>query len=83
MVDKLIPLVMKLQDAFNAIDARNSIELSQIVVGGSQSTGKSSVLRSGQADVKVVDLQAAKGYDLPPWWARHLVYKRTEVVLIH
>ena len=45
-IDKLIPLVMKLQDAFNAIDARNSVELPQIVVVGSQSTGKSSVLES-------------------------------------
>jgi len=45
-MDKLIPLVMKLQDAFNAINARNSIELPQIVVVGAQSTGKSSVLES-------------------------------------
>ena len=45
-MDKLIPLVMKLQDAFNVISARNSIELPQIVVVGAQSTGKSSVLES-------------------------------------
>jgi GTP-binding protein EngB required for normal cell division len=45
-IDKLIPLVMKLQDAFNAIDSQNSVELPQIVVVGSQSTGKSSVLES-------------------------------------
>ena len=37
---------MKLQDAFNIINARNSIELPQIVVLGAQSTGKSSVLES-------------------------------------
>jgi GTP-binding protein EngB required for normal cell division len=45
-IDKLIPLIIKLQDAFNAIDAKNTIELPQIVVVGSQSTGKSSVLES-------------------------------------
>ena len=45
-IEQLIPLVIKLQDAFNAIGARNSIELPQIVVVGAQSTGKSSVLES-------------------------------------
>ena len=45
-IEKLIPLVMKLQDAFNIINAKNSIELPQIVVVGAQSTGKSSVLES-------------------------------------
>lgn len=45
-MDKLIPIIMKLQDAFNAINARTSIELPQIVVVGAQSTGKSSVLES-------------------------------------
>lgn len=45
-MEKLIPIVMKLQDAFNAINVRNQIELPQIVVVGSQSTGKSSVLES-------------------------------------
>ena len=45
-MDKLIPLVMKLQDAFNVINAKNSIELPQIVVVGGQSTGKSSVLEA-------------------------------------
>lgn len=45
-MEKLIPIVMRLQDAFNAINSRNQIELPQIVVVGSQSTGKSSVLES-------------------------------------
>jgi hypothetical protein len=34
-MDKLIPVVMKLQDAFNLINIRNQIELPQIVVVGS------------------------------------------------
>ena len=45
-IEKLIPMIMKIQDAFNAIDSRNTIELPQIVVLGAQSTGKSSVLES-------------------------------------
>lgn len=45
-MDKLIPMMMKLQDAFNVINVRNQIELPQIVVVGAQSTGKSSVLES-------------------------------------
>ena len=45
-IEKLIPLVMKLQDAFNVLDTKSTIELPQIVVVGAQSTGKSSVLES-------------------------------------
>jgi len=41
-----VPLIIKLQNAFAMIKARNSIELPQIVVVGSQSSGKSSVLES-------------------------------------
>ena len=43
-MEKLIPIVMKLQEAFHAVNVANQIELPQIVVVGSQSTGKSSVL---------------------------------------
>ena len=45
-MERLIPVIMKLQDAFNVINSTNKIELPQIVVVGSQSTGKSSVLES-------------------------------------
>jgi len=45
-IETLVPLIIKLQNAFNAIKARNSIELPQIVVVGAQSSGKSSVLES-------------------------------------
>ena len=44
-MDKLIPVINKLQDVFNTI-GRDTIQLPQIVVVGTQSTGKSSVLES-------------------------------------
>ena len=45
-MEDLIPLVIKLQEAFDAISARQSIELPLIVSVGSQSSGKSSVIES-------------------------------------
>lgn len=44
-MDKLIPVINKLQDVFNTV-GRESIELPQIAVIGTQSTGKSSVLEN-------------------------------------
>jgi GTP-binding protein EngB required for normal cell division len=44
-MDQLIPIVNKLQDVFGAI-GYNSLDLPQIVVVGSQSAGKSSVLEN-------------------------------------
>lgn len=45
-MEKLIPMLIKMQEAFKVINVGNSIQLPQIVVVGSQSTGKSSVLES-------------------------------------
>ena len=45
-MEALIPVVCKLQEAFEAISARNCIELPIIVSVGSQSSGKSSVIES-------------------------------------
>ena len=45
-MDQLIPLVNKLQDALALADVDEPIHLPQIVVVGSQSSGKSSVLES-------------------------------------
>lgn len=44
-MESLIPIINKLQDVFNTIGA-DSIQLPQIVVVGTQSSGKSSVLEA-------------------------------------
>ena len=44
-MERLIPVINKLQDVFNTV-GRETIQLPQIVVVGTQSTGKSSVLES-------------------------------------
>ncbi len=44
-MDKLIPVINRLQDVFNTV-GRENIELPQIAVIGTQSTGKSSVLEN-------------------------------------
>lgn len=44
-MDKLIPVINKLQDVFNTV-GREAIQLPQIAVVGTQSTGKSSVLEN-------------------------------------
>ena len=45
-MEKLIPLINKLQDALGTINTKIDIALPQIVVVGAQSSGKSSVLES-------------------------------------
>ena len=45
LMEKLIPVINKLQDVFNTV-GRESIQLPQISVIGTQSTGKSSVLEN-------------------------------------
>ena len=44
-MESLIPVINKLQDVFNTVGA-DSIQLPQIVIVGSQSSGKSSVIES-------------------------------------
>ena len=45
IMESLIPVINKLQDVFNTVGA-DSIQLPQIVIVGSQSSGKSSVIES-------------------------------------
>ena len=45
-MERLIPLVNALQDAFSQIGSSVQIDLPQIAVVGSQSAGKSSVLEN-------------------------------------
>ena len=44
-MESLIPVINKLQDVFNTVGA-DAIQLPQIVIVGSQSSGKSSVIES-------------------------------------
>lgn len=45
-MDQLIKVINRLQDAFSAVGVSNPLDLPQIVVVGSQSSGKSSVLEN-------------------------------------
>ena len=45
LMESLIPVINKLQDVFNTVGA-DAIQLPQIVIVGSQSSGKSSVIES-------------------------------------
>ena len=45
-MDELVPIVVKMQEAFDAVSGPNKIELPILVTVGSQSAGKSSVLES-------------------------------------
>lgn len=45
-MEKLIPMINQLQDVFSTLGASSKVDLPQIVVVGSQSAGKSSVLES-------------------------------------
>jgi GTP-binding protein EngB required for normal cell division len=45
-MEKLIPVINKLQDVFHSVGLLDTVDLPQIAVVGSQSSGKSSVLES-------------------------------------
>jgi dynamin 1-like protein len=45
-MDSLIPVINKLQDVFHSVGMLDTIDLPQIAVVGSQSSGKSSVLEN-------------------------------------
>lgn len=76
-MDQLIPLVNKLQDAMALANVDEPIDLPQIVVVGSQSSGKSSVLEalvgrdflprgSGIVTRRPLILQLINTKDMPP-----------------
>lgn len=69
-MERLIPVVNKLQDVFQRCGMQNPIDLPQIVVVGSQSSGKSSVL------------EAIVGFDFLPRGSG-VVTRRPTVIQLH
>jgi len=45
-MEKLIPVINKLQDVFHSVGMLDTLDLPQIAVVGSQSSGKSSVIEN-------------------------------------